>query len=107
MAPGSLSRLVRGIGNRARCSCRSGNDQHPGSGGRRRRGASGLFAEHAQRYPDKGWVEHDARELIANIRAGLDAVGDVDAIGIDNQGESCPAWDALTKEPISEVALSF
>ena len=61
--------------------------------------------EHAQHYPKKGWVEHDAEELIANIQAGLEAVGNVEAIGIDNQGESCLAWDALTKRPISPVIV--
>jgi glycerol kinase len=61
--------------------------------------------EHAQHYPKKNWVVHDAEELIANIQSGLKNVGDVDAIGIDNQGESCLAWDAQTKKPISPIIV--
>ncbi len=61
--------------------------------------------EHRQAYPQSGWVEHDPEELIANIRACADAAGKVDAIGIDNQGESCLAWDAETKEALSPVIV--
>lgn len=60
---------------------------------------------HAQHYPEAGQVEHDPQELLANIRACLAAAGDVDAIGIDNQGESCLAWDARTLEPLSPVIV--
>ena len=60
---------------------------------------------HAQHYPRVGWVEHDARELLANVAACIEAAGAVDAIGIDNQGESCLAWDALTGEPLSPVIV--
>ena len=42
---------------------------------------------HRQIYPQAGWVEHDPIELIKNIQACADAIGVVDAIGIDNQGE--------------------
>ncbi|HCP81243.1 MAG TPA: glycerol kinase [Octadecabacter sp.] len=61
--------------------------------------------EHKQFYPQEGWVEHDPEELIANIQACLDVVGKVDAIGIANQGESCLAWDAVTKEALSRVIV--
>ncbi|WP_121024914.1 FGGY family carbohydrate kinase [Litoreibacter meonggei] len=61
--------------------------------------------QHRQFYPREGWVEHDPEELIANIRACIDAVGAVDAIGIDNQGESCLAWDAVTKEAYTPVLV--
>ncbi|WP_029074986.1 FGGY family carbohydrate kinase [Kaistia adipata] len=60
---------------------------------------------HAQHYPRAGWVEHDARELLANVAACIEAAGAVDAIGIDNQGESCLAWDAVTGEPLSPVIV--
>ncbi len=60
---------------------------------------------HAQHYPHGGHVEHDPLELLANIRACLAAAGPVDAIGIDNQGESCLAWDADTLEPLSPVIV--
>ena len=49
---------------------------------------------HQQIHPNPGWVEHDPEELLSNIRACLQAAGVVDAIGIDNQGETVVAWDA-------------
>jgi glycerol kinase len=61
--------------------------------------------EHRQIYPQAGWVEHDPEELIKNIRTSIDAAGKVGAIGIDNQGESCLAWDAETKEALSPVIV--
>lgn len=60
---------------------------------------------HKQILPREGWVEHDPEELVRNIRACLAAAGRVDAIGIDNQGESCLAWDAQTKEALSPVIV--
>lgn len=60
---------------------------------------------HGQHHPSAGWVEHDGEELIRNIRACLDVAGEVDAIGLANQGESCLAWDAITKEPLSPVIV--
>ena len=62
-------------------------------------------AGHQQFYPKPGWVEHDPEELIRHIQLCVDACGDVSAIGLDNQGESCLAWDADTKEAISPVIV--
>ena len=56
--------------------------------------------EHRQIYPRGGWVEHDAEELLRNVKACLEAAGQVDAIGIDNQGETVIAWDANTGKPL-------
>ena len=56
--------------------------------------------EHQQIYPQAGWVEHDPEELLRNVRACLEAAGEVDAIGIDNQGETVVAWDAKTGKPV-------
>jgi len=61
--------------------------------------------EHRQFYPKPGWVEHDADELIQNIQSCIDSCDDVQAIGIDNQGESCLAWNAETKLPITPVIV--
>ena len=61
--------------------------------------------EHRQIYPRPGWVEHDPEELIANIQACAEAVPDLEALGIDNQGESCLAWNTETKEAISPVIV--
>lgn len=68
-----------------------------------------LFsAEHRQSYPKSGWVEHDAEELIANLRACLNAAGAVEnlgAIGLANQGESCLAWNGVTGEALGPVIV--
>ena len=61
--------------------------------------------EHTQIYPRDGWVEHDPEALITNIMTCLEACGPLDAIGIDNQGESCLAWDAVTKQALSPVLV--
>lgn len=63
------------------------------------------LVEHRQIYPQSGWVEHDPDELIRNIQACVDAIGSVDAIGIDNQGESCLAWDSVSKAALSPVIV--
>ncbi len=60
---------------------------------------------HGQHYPADGWVEHDPRELVAHVETCLEAAGNVDAIGLDNQGESCLAWDVRTGEPLSPVVV--
>jgi len=68
--------------------------------------ASVLYTvEHGQHFPHPGWVEHDARELIKNVLACAEALKDADALGIDNQGESCLGWDRKTGEPISPVIV--
>ena len=68
--------------------------------------ASGQVVALAQRefrqyYPTPGWVEHDAHEILetqfavareALAGAGL-AAGDIAAIGISNQRETCLIWD--------------
>lgn len=56
--------------------------------------------EHRQIYPRQGWVEHDASELLENVLECVRKAGPVDAIGIDNQGETIIAWDAHTGQPI-------
>ncbi|HID02196.1 MAG TPA: glycerol kinase [Desulfobacterales bacterium] len=61
--------------------------------------------EHQQFYPKPGWVEHDPEELITNIQLCIDSCDDLQAIGIDNQGESCLAWNAETKQAICAVIV--
>ncbi len=63
---------------------------------------------HLQFYPRPGWVEHDPEELIASLKACLDAAGTIagrGAVGIDNQGESCLAWDAETGKAVGPVIV--
>lgn len=69
--------------------------------------------EFAQHYPASGWVEHDpediwrttvetARQAIAG--AGL-AAGDIAAVGITNQRETCLIWDRRTAKPIHRAIV--
>lgn len=55
---------------------------------------------HEQITPVSGWIEHDALEILSNIRKCLDSCGPVDAIGICHQGESIIAWNSDTGEPV-------
>jgi glycerol kinase len=72
-------------------------------------GDGGLEIRHAlrhqQHHPRPGWVEHDPRELLDNIRTCLSLAGPVDGVGLSNQGESCLAWDAVSGEPLSPVIV--
>jgi glycerol kinase len=61
--------------------------------------------KHQQFYPNPGWVEHDPEELIANIKACIEASPGIDALGIDNQGESCLAWHAHSKQVLCPVIV--
>lgn len=64
--------------------------------------------EHAQIYPQPGWVEHDALEIWRNtqevIGAALAREGvhakDLAAVGITNQRETTVVWDRRNGEPL-------
>jgi glycerol kinase len=69
--------------------------------------------EFAQHYPAPGWVEHEpediwrttvetARQAVA--AAGL-GVGDIAAVGIANQRETCLLWDRRTSKPIHRAIV--
>ncbi len=60
---------------------------------------------HEQFYPKANRVEHDPLEILRHIGECLEAAGPVDAIGIDNQGESCMAWDSETLKPVSPIIV--
>ena len=60
---------------------------------------------HSQHYPRPGWVEHDPLEVVRNLQTALDSADGIKAVGIDNQGESCLAWHAVTKEPVSPIIV--
>ena len=67
--------------------------------------SAGHFAfcrsvDHRQIYPQPGWVEHDPAALLSNIQKSIEAAGDIEAIGIDNQGETVIAWDGASGLPI-------
>lgn len=67
--------------------------------------ASVASFEHAQIFPQPGWVEHDPEELIRHVTEAIAAAGKVDAIGIDNQGETVIAWDAATGRPLHNAIV--
>ena len=56
--------------------------------------------EHPQIYPQPGWVEHDPEILLRNVEESINTVIDIDAVGIDNQGETVIAWDAKSGSPV-------
>jgi glycerol kinase len=69
--------------------------------------------EHAQIYPQPGWVEHDAAEIWRNTqevigaalaRHGLHA-DDVAAVGITNQRETTVLWDRNTGRPLHNALV--
>lgn len=72
--------------------------------------AEGCFTpaasfEHRQIYPEPGFVEHDPDELLSHVTEAIAAAGDIDAIGIDNQGETVIAWDGATGRPIHNAIV--
>jgi len=69
--------------------------------------------EHRQIFPEAGWVEHDALEILANTReciatalarAGLSAAR-IAAVGITNQRETTVVWDRATGRPIANAIV--
>ncbi|WP_058909865.1 glycerol kinase [Entomohabitans teleogrylli] len=60
---------------------------------------------HKQLTPNPGWVEHDALEILRNIRACLGKCDVVDAIGLGHQGESIVAWDARSGQPLYNAII--
>jgi len=69
--------------------------------------------EHAQITPAPGRVEHDAMEILGNVRAcvagALEAAGvdraAIAAVGITNQRETTVVWDRATGEPIGNALV--
>ncbi|MDO5745390.1 MAG: FGGY family carbohydrate kinase, partial [Micrococcaceae bacterium] len=64
--------------------------------------------EHAQIFPQAGWVEHDAAEIWNNVRevTAIALAGgnltrhDIAAVGITNQRETTVVWDKKTGQPV-------
>ncbi len=69
--------------------------------------------EHAQIYPQPGWVEHDATEIRHSIdtvvTGALEAAGasaaDVAAVGITNQRETTLLWSRTSGEPVGNAIV--
>ncbi len=68
---------------------------------------------HKQFYPQPGFVEHDADEILTNTLNGLNqvvseakvAVSAVSAIAITNQRETVMIWDKITGKPIANAVV--
>ena len=68
---------------------------------------------HAQYFPQPGWVEHDALEILGNTLAVIDealaaadlTVADLVAVGITNQRETTVVWDRATGEPVHHAIV--
>lgn len=69
--------------------------------------------EHAQIYPQPGWVEHDAMEIWQNAQEVVEgalaegglSVSDIAALGITNQRETTVVWDKETGQPIDNAIV--
>ncbi|HXO04746.1 MAG TPA: glycerol kinase GlpK [Candidatus Sulfotelmatobacter sp.] len=74
---------------------------------------SAAQKEHAQVYPQPGWVEHDPEEIWRRtqevIATAMEAKGlqprDLSAIGIANQRETTILWNRLTGKPVCNALV--
>ncbi|HEY0659024.1 MAG TPA: FGGY family carbohydrate kinase, partial [Pyrinomonadaceae bacterium] len=65
-------------------------------------------SEHAQIFPNSGWVEHNPREIweiqantaIEALQKANLAAKDIAAVGITNQRETTVCWNRKTGEPV-------
>jgi glycerol kinase len=62
---------------------------------------------HRQILPRDGWVEHDATELLGNVREllALAVEGGAEAVALANQGETVVAWDRRDGRPICNAVV--
>ena len=68
------------------------------------------YREITQHYPEPGWVEHDADEIVertlAAAREALGAAGVVpDCIGVTNQRETIVVWERATGRPVHRAIV--
>jgi glycerol kinase len=69
--------------------------------------------EHQQIFPQPGWVEHDANEIMSRTHEVVDAAvekagaskSDIAAVGITNQRETTVVWDRGTGKPIHNALV--
>jgi len=67
-----------------------------------------AYEEHAQHYPQPGWVEHDPAEIWTRTQSVVRRVlaqggigaGDIAAVGITNQRETTVVWARASGEPV-------
>lgn len=66
------------------------------------------YSEFKQHYPQAGWVEHCAEEILQVTSGGIQqaiksaniTLTEIDAIGITNQRETFVVWDRITGKPL-------
>jgi len=69
--------------------------------------------EFTQYFPQPGWVEHDANDILkSQLKVAKEVLAknnvkpsEIDSIGITNQRETTVLWDADTGEPISRAIV--
>ncbi len=69
--------------------------------------------EFTQLFPEPGWVEHDATEILASVLATVTEVitncriepASIAAIGITNQRETAVVWDKTTGRPVHNAIV--
>ena len=74
---------------------------------------SSAQKEHAQIYPQPGWVEHDPREIWRNTLGVMEQAcaaakltsADIAAVGITNQRETTVVWNRHTGEPVMNALV--
>ncbi|MFI0844913.1 FGGY family carbohydrate kinase [Mesorhizobium sp. IMUNJ 23232] len=62
---------------------------------------------HRQILPRSGWVEHDATELLENVRALINegAASGAKGVALANQGETVVAWDRDSGAPLANAIV--
>jgi glycerol kinase len=68
------------------------------------------YREFAQHFPEPGWVEHDAEEILrVSVAAMMDAVAAAGerpiGLGITNQRETVVLWDRKTLAPVAPAIV--
>src|SRR5688572_6873452 len=68
------------------------------------------YREIPQYFPEPGWVEHDALEILECVRgAARDAIGAAGApptaIGVTNQRETVVIWERATGKPVHRAIV--
>ena len=68
------------------------------------------YREIPQHFPQPGWVEHDATEILSlTLAAARDAIATSrvtpDALGITNQRETVVLWDRATGRPVHNAIV--
>ena len=70
-----------------------------------------VNVEHAQYYPQKGWVEHDAEEIYNNTIKGIKQLMEGEnaqcsySLAITNQRETVVVWNKNTGKPVYHAVV--